>query len=235
MPDYYYQIKGKNSPAAEGYFISTWSWPPIFSGMVVADNKKTAHALINEEYGKKFPLRVLAKDLDSNEFLLNIREIKENDHHTRRLFEVQVCKQCGQQFKVIEKYEQNHGGSFDFCTDGCRLAHNRIEQFLAADNSGLPVIYRITNRVTGMVYIGKTRQPFTLRWWQHINHPGDCKFHTAVRSSQVTDWTFEVVEVIEPPTELGRDMQAIDAFICEREREHIRLHDSIEKGYNSRL
>jgi hypothetical protein len=230
MSEFYYQIKGKCSDSELSYNFGNWSWPPIFSGMVVADTKKLAHIEVNEQYGKKFPLRVLSKDLDSNEFLLHLREIKESDHHTRRLFEVQTCKQCGEQFTVIEKYEQCHGGSFDFCSKACSDKYNHVEYI---NRDGLPVIYRITNKLTNMCYIGKTRQSFTLRWWQHITNPGECKFHMALRNAQITDWTFEVIEIVTMP-EGVRDFSILESIICERESEHIRLHNSIEDGYNTR-
>lgn len=231
MPDYYYQIKSKDT-SEDGYRCGTWSWPPLFSGMVTSDTKKLAHDEINEQYNRKFPLRVLSKDLDTNDFLLNIREIKADDHHTRRLFEVQTCKQCNGQFKVIEKYEQNSGGGFEFCSSECSHKYNNIA-YESRDRDGKSVIYRITNKTTNMIYIGKTRQSFTLRWWQHITNPGECKFHTALRRSPLTDWIFEVIEIVTIPEDL-KDISMIDAILCERESEHISMHNSIEAGYNTR-
>src|ERR1035437_9000511 len=98
---FYYQIKGKLGEPQAGFYggSSNWSFPPIFSGKVEAADKKEAKIKIEEEYQKKFQIRDLAKDLDSNEFLLKIDEIKEGSHYSQ-LFELQKCKQCDNTFYV---------------------------------------------------------------------------------------------------------------------------------------
>jgi hypothetical protein len=244
MIDYYYQIKGKRGKDEEGMF-SNWAFPPIFSGKVTAKNKKEAKQLICEDYDKQFPLRVLREQLDRNEYLLSIEEIKPNSH-IERLFNPQSCKQCGDTFYVIDKYNDKYctNKSSDFCTDKCFQEHKEAHYFKRMDNdllvgSAMPVIYKITNKVTGMVYIGKTSQVFTLRWYQHFFQFGGSKFHEAIRTSKVTDWLFEVQEIIEFPQELREmtDMNLYldqrEKYIFERERHWINHYKSIESGYNT--
>lgn len=244
MIDYYYQIKGKNSQKDE-FTMSNWAFPPIFSGKVTAKNKKEAKELICEDYGKQFPLRVLREQLDNNEFLLSIEEIKPNSH-IQRLFEQQSCKQCTTTFYVIDKYNDKNcrNKSPEFCSDKCQEDHRTAHHFKRMDNdlligSAMPVIYKITNKVTGMVYIGKTSQVFTLRWYQHFFQFGGSKFHEAIKNSKVTDWLFEVQEIIEFPQVL-REMNDMNSYldqrekyIFERERHWINHYNSIENGYNS--
>ena len=44
MPEYYYQIKGRTE--ARKHQSAEWIFPPVFSGLVVADDRKLAKAMI---------------------------------------------------------------------------------------------------------------------------------------------------------------------------------------------
>lgn len=44
MPDFHYQIKGRQTSEYEG--DSGWAWPPVFSGLVTAPDKKAAKAFL---------------------------------------------------------------------------------------------------------------------------------------------------------------------------------------------
>lgn len=230
--DFFYQIKGKDSA---GSAFGNWSWPPLFTGKVEAPDRKAAKVIIEEEYGRSFPTRVLQKDLDSNEFLLSIKEIKEEDRHTRRLFEVLTCGNCGNHFTMIEKYAINDtGGGYEFCSSICSNAKRIADGGYTNYEGGRavpPVIYRITNKASGLCYIGKTRQVFTLRWYQHFFQGTSAKFHKAIKESPVTDWTFEIIEVVAVPD--GLTLTESDNFVSERENHHIFVHDSVASGYNT--
>ena len=73
-----------------------------------------------------------------------------------------------------------------------------------------------------MCYIGKTSQVFTLRWYQHFYQSGDCKFHAAIKNSNFTDWSFDVIEIANSAEEVSI-----------REQYWIDHYDSISNGYNS--
>ena len=233
MPEFFYQIKGKQDGEEYSAF-GRWIWPPIFSGKIEAPDRAAAKALLEEEYGRTFPTRVLEKDLASNEFLLSIKEIKANDHYTRRLFEVQTCGYCNCQFTVIEKYTINEpGGGFEFCSSECARLKRAESDFTFGNETwrdSPPVIYRITNKATGQCYIGKTRQAFTLRWYQHFFQAKDTKFHKAIKKTPITEWTFEVIEIV-AVSELP--IAAVDAYLTEREAYHIAAHQSSVTGYNT--
>lgn len=237
--DWYYQIKGRLSEPAAGLYggSQNWSWPPVFSGRVEADTKKEAHALVNAEYGKQFPLRVLAKDLEANEFLLNISEI--TDERTKGLFVVRACQQCGTTFRIIDSYNanSNYKGS-DFCSWECRTERYEVQKFIDSGNDELggihpPVIYRCYNHETGLSYVGKTTQAFTLRWYQHFFQTGDTKFHKAIKSSSLSDWTFHVIEKVIIPADI-KTKADIEKLILEREKYWIKKYDSMVNGYNSK-
>lgn len=259
MPEFYFQIKGKKYDKPEktesdsdsedlsstssygygGWGSGNWSFPPIWSDMVEAKDRKEAHKKIEEMYEKKFLTRILKNDLDSNEFLLVIKEIAEDDHYTRSLFAVNECQQCQQKFKVIEKYHINKpGGGSTFCSSECGQKFNEAERIKKrsepTDNisEGIhnPVIYRIFNKITNKSYIGKTKQAFTFRWYLHFfQYKKDTKFYTAIENSNVTDWTFEVIESIVIPEKVEDD----ERYILERETFWINHYDSVRNGYNS--
>lgn len=234
MIEWYYQIKGKHGH--DNYF-SNWSFPPIFSGKVTAENKKEAHKIINEEYGKQFPLRVLSKDIESNDFLLCISEIK--DERTKGLFIVRSCLHCGTTFRVIDSYN-NTNMSYkgpDYCSNECKTEAYEVKRYIDTGNNDLngihqPVIYRVYNHETGLSYIGKTTQAFTLRWYQHFYQSGDTKFHKAIKSTALEDWTFSIIEKIIIPKEM-KTKSEIEKYIFERERYWIVKLDCVKNGYNS--
>ena len=227
LTEFYYQIKGK--AGVDNQSLSCWAFPPIFSGKVSAKNKAQAKEIIEKEYHKKFSLRVLRKDLDNNEFLLKIEDMTDNDY-LKSLFEERECIECKMKFRRIDLYNNaNEVYKGDkFCSDSCKQIYyerERAENF--EQNQGfydsIPVIYRITNKNNNKIYIGQTTQSFTLRWWQHIKWgKSDCKFHKAMRKSKITDWIFEVIEVV-------KDKSKLD----ERESYYIKHYNSIKKGYNT--
>lgn len=233
MKQWYYQIKAKQDSDCD---YSRWIWPPVFSGMVEAEDRKQARAKIDDEYQHKFPMRVLKKDVESATFLMKITEITENNHRTKELFELKLCKVCNQNFRVIDHYNddcQQYKGR-DYCSDGCKDDYTKEHDtriFSDASYSNPPVIYRITNTITRMTYVGQTSQAFTLRWWQHFAHGTDTKFHKAIKESNIENWVFSVIEVIDFANK--EDQQSKSDYICSREQFYINVHNSIKNGYNT--
>lgn len=252
MPDFYYQIKGKANKGQETVFTrageveATWVWPPIFSGKVEnCVDAKEAKEKIELEYNKKFSTRVLKKDLDSNEFLLKIEEIKENSR-SYDLFKPKSCEYCGKEFLLIDKYNDYNetDKSPIYCGQKCKELSQqawRDKYYENRNNSfegiHIPVIYKITNKLTQQCYIGKTNQAFTLRWYQHFFQSKTCKFHESIKQTKLTDWTFEVIEIIDVDIKNNdlniKTKKELETYVLERERFYINKHDSINNGYNS--
>lgn len=253
MKEFYYQIKGKRDPKdpkrEDGLWggVNNWVYPAIFVGKVTAEDKKKAQIIIEEEYGKKFPLRVLQKDLEANEFLLSIKEITEKEYYIKALFEERKCDICQRPFTLIEKYNDSHNfnNSHNWCSHACQNESYKIREYAHAqqkqealnisDYRGEhnPLIYKITNKIDdNRCYIGKTTQVFTLRWYQHFFQYGNNKFHDAVKKSKFIDWTFEVIEIVEIPNTLTR-LEEIEGFVLERETFYMNKYNSISHGYNS--
>lgn len=243
--DYYFQIKAKRSkkdPDRTNPYggVSNWVFPPLFSGKVEAKDKDEANEKINKLYGKKFPRRVAKKDLKSNEFLLHLEEIKAGTY-TASLFDEKECEHCKRPYRMIDKYNDSHCDyhGWGYCSYHCKEQAYQIQQYKRKEmeNNGMggtraPVIYKITNKATNKVYVGKTTQVFTLRWYQHFFQSENTKFHQEINSTKVTDWLFEVIEIVSIPDELKASTD-IQKYIASREVYWMNHYDSINNGYNS--
>lgn len=233
MTRYYYQIKGRQQYSSRDDDYG-WAWPPVFSGMVEAEDRKSAKEKIEELYDRQFPLRVLKKDIQQHAYLMHIQEVTEQDTYILKRFDDTACKECGTVFKLIDKYNDPHTEtkSHEYCTAACQEAarfRDLSELRLASEGRSPPVIYQIRQKSTGMSYVGQTTQPFTLRWWQHLSNPSACKFHTTLTSTDITDWEFSVLEVIAYP--VGCADRA--TYITHRERHWIDTLSSVDAGFNT--
>jgi len=90
----------------------------------------------------------------------------------------------------------------------------------------LNYIYKITEKATGKCYVGKTRNAPFFRWWNHLKHSMS-PFGVYLRNSNISDWTFEVLE--ELPSNIS------DTEVFKKESEYIKRFNSINNGFNSIL
>jgi len=88
----------------------------------------------------------------------------------------------------------------------------------------LNYIYKITEKLTGKCYIGKTRNAPFFRWWNHLKH-SNSQFGTYLRTTKLSDWTFEVLE------ELPSNISDVEVFKVESK--YINEFNSINNGFNS--
>ena len=91
-------------------------------------------------------------------------------------------------------------------------------------SDSLNYIYKCTEKSTGKSYIGKTRNAPFFRWWNHLKH-SPSPFGLHLRTTDLSDWTFEVLEELPSSTP--------DKKVFEIESNYIIEFDSIENGYNS--
>lgn len=87
------------------------------------------------------------------------------------------------------------------------------------------IVYLLRNRINGMGYVGKTRQPLKARWRQHKTEARIGRL-TGLLYREMRKYGAEVFEV----TVLGERK-------CERdlnrlERQMIRHHNTVDHGYN---
>ncbi|MCK5607548.1 GIY-YIG nuclease family protein [Candidatus Pacearchaeota archaeon] len=228
--EFYFQIKGKDTT---DYAMSQWAFPPLFSGKVEAVDRKEARKKVEEEYGRAFPLRVLKKDAEKEHYLLNITEIKP-DGHIARLFEDRECTHCEKPYCIIDKYNAGGTGGPMFCSQECKDEHYRTKAIIMSEfgTRSQPCIYKITHKMTGLSYVGKTTQAFTLRWWQHVKSQDGTKFHKAIQESCLTEWLFEIIEIVRLP-EGTKLISEIEQILSKREMDWIRTLDSVKNGYNT--
>ena len=225
MIDFYYQIKGRGRDMFNG-----WAWPPLYSGKITADNKKKARILVEEEFGRKIPMRVLKDDKDEP-FLLHLTEF---DEHHVRLFESKACIVCGKEFRRIDLYNdvnETYKGT-EYCSSVCKtIDYERAREETRTSvgvGAGVAIIYGIRNKRTGFWYVGKTKQVFTLRWYQHFFHGGNTKFHKEIKETPITEWEFNILEQIQVP-----DGECSESYIPSREKYWIDNYNAINEGYNS--
>lgn len=228
--DFYFQIKGRK----DCEYFSGWEWPPILSGKVNATSSKEARALINEMHNHDFPMRLSEKNQGTALYLLTLREIKEHDKNTLELFLEKKCPECETVFRVIDKYNDGHEKykGRDFCSYACKMLSDDRNRIFVPNSlrkdSATAYIYRILNTKTDMCYIGKTTQPFTLRWYQHFYHGKGTKFHQAICDSELIDWQFSIIEIVKCP-----EGESPNDYVFSRENHWITHYDSIKNGYNS--
>lgn len=96
------------------------------------------------------------------------------------------------------------------------------ENYIKSDS---PIyIYKITEKLTGKCYIGKTRNAPFFRWWNHLTH-SSAPFGLYLRKTKLTDWTFEVIEIL-PIDTSNEDVLRVES-------EYIVKFDSIDNGFNT--
>lgn len=86
------------------------------------------------------------------------------------------------------------------------------------------IIYKVTNKVNGKVYIGQTIRNLEIRKWEHLQCAKDgVKTHLyyAIRKYGEDNFTFEIIAEASSKQELN-----------ELERYYIKKYDSINNGYN---
>lgn len=85
------------------------------------------------------------------------------------------------------------------------------------------IIYKVTNKTNGMVYIGQTTAPLHKRWYQHCHRSSGCRYlHHAILAYGADNFTVEQIDTACNRVELN-----------EKERFWIQHHNCIApNGYN---
>lgn len=222
---FFYQLKVPRSDGDPLYD----DWVTIWFDIVEATDKAEAKKLIQDEHGGIIAEKVSKKNPKKIDYRVFVVELSPEweDHWLT----VRTCQVCGAKYDLLNAKRNGEWANHDICSGDCRKILRKETDFgdyTQGYNSHRPCIYKITNKTTGMVYIGQTTQCFTLRWYQHFFNAGENKFHQAIKSSKPSDWTFEVIEVI-------YDEKNIKEILAQREQHWINHYDSIVNGYNSAI
>ncbi len=217
---FFYQISGKSKDSYHE------SWSPLWKGIVEANDKKLAKKMVNELFDEDLKEKISKKNQDAH---LKIFIIDLTPKWEEYWLSIRSCEVCSESYNIMDSYHAGFDASPRCCSRGCHAVHRKkfVPEFIGDGyKSAKPVIYRILNRSTGKSYVGKTIRPFTLRWWEHFYHPSFTPFHEEIKSSPLTVWSFEVVEIFtgEAPSH---------SFVLEREQFWIDQFDSIKNGYNT--
>lgn len=221
MSCYFYRIKS----------YRTYSWIDVYKGVVYADSAKDAKKRVDEIIKEETTIEIIKKkrgeheDGDFKVIVLLCTEYWEKYWTAKR-----ICKECSCEFVVIDQYKNSVEASGEHCSEACRVRFRLVQREESFDNYLLTnkhpaIIYKITHKPTGQIYIGQTLQAFTLRWYQHFFHAGETKFHKLIKSTSVKEWNFEVQEII--------DDKKDQSFINQREKFWIDHYDSVRVGLNT--
>lgn len=210
--------------------------------LIMAKDKAEVKQFLLEKYPQFFPSnKVYSKQTkDDAQFLyVVIFELYEYEKQQVVNDTSWECAHCGQKYENTylhrpRRYEKLFGGKL-FCAsddDHCLNQHKKEhykdveypdnEHYVRKDSPNY--IYKITEKETGKCYIGKTRNAPFFRWWNHLTHSSS-PFGIYLRSTKLSDWIFEVLEIHPAETE--------DTVIFRIESEYINKYDSINNGFNT--
>lgn len=229
--DHYYNSFGSNNIVEER--------------LIEAKDKEEVKFILCEKYPQFFPKnKVYSKETkdDAQFFYVVIFELYDYEKKMIDNPNPWECSFCGHKHEneYISRPKINerlYGSDFKFCkseddycikqfgnqkNDGVELPDD--EYYIKSDSPNY--IYKITEKETGKCYIGKTRNAPFLRWWNHLTHSSS-PFGIYLRSTKLSDWTFEVLECL--PCEMK------DSDVFEKESRYILHYDSIKNGYNTTL
>lgn len=154
-------------------------------------------------------------------YITNIYEL--NDRWREIWLHQHQCRQCRNAYTKIEKKKYRTGGRDEFCSRTCQAEYEL--RFAPVDIAAYDTatVYMITHKPTGLRYIGVTVRWLMQRWWEHIKADSGSPFHKFVKEHDLSEFTFEVLEVFKP--------SEIDPFV--RESEYIARFDTVANGLNT--
>jgi hypothetical protein len=214
----------------------------IHEPLIKAEDKNEVKQILLEKYPQFFQnSKVYEKETKDQAQFFYVVIFPLYNHEVKQIEEGEwTCSYCGHvhENKYVSRPRVNErlfGADVMFCRsddDYCLNAYKREKykgvEFPDNDNyikSDSPnYIYKCTEKATGKCYIGKTRNAPFFRWWNHLTHSSS-PFGIYLRSTKLSDWTFEVLE------ELPADIHDNDIFRIESE--YIAKFNSITNGFNS--
>lgn len=238
-------VKSINGIDGSKYFcVSERSEDIVRIPVIEAKDKSAVKEYLKSEYPQFFPTgKVYEKETKDTAQFFYVVIYPLYNWEIEQINEGQwVCAQCGQvhenQYVSKPMYSRRlFGEKVLFCKSGDdnRLCLDKYikEKFSHVDmpddidyiKADSPTyIYKITEKGSQKSYIGKTRNAPFFRWWNHLTKSAS-PFGLYLRKTQLSDWTFEVLEVLPSNIE--------DAEVFRIESEYIVKFNSIENGYNS--
>lgn len=190
------------------------------------DTKKEVLALIKEDFPEYFIEKVPQRTSKTEFFFATIFELPEDSEWYRFWTEEIPCYYCGSNaITKIEMRQYMFSGNY-YCSNECM---QKAQEDLAdisdkwSSSGVVGYIYKITYKPDGRVYIGKTTNFPTWRWFQHLKADSTSPFHQFIKSkSSIEDWQFEVVEKVTKGTH---------QTLLEKESQYIAKYKATESEY----
>lgn len=212
--------------------------------LVYAKTAKDVDAIILEKYPQFFPTgKVYRRESKDTAQFFYALVYPLYDHELREIQDGEwKCDGCGQvhenTYVARPRYYSSFSQSLRFCrgendnNDYCLKLYKKenLSDAQLSDNmhyvraDSPTYIYKITEKHSGKSYIGKTRNEPFFRWWNHLTH-SESPFGRYLSSTQLSDWTFEVIEIVA--------WNVPDSEVFKIESKYMLEHDSIENGFNS--
>lgn len=154
---------------------------------------------VKKDYPEYFFDKVPQRTVDGELFYVNVYEL---DSHWEEFWTEKIpCQYCGENpVNRIDLKNNNYSGYYFCCLEHEeQFYENRLrEDDRTYQNSKIVgFIYKITHKQTGRIYIGKTVNHPIFRWFQHFKAQSGSYFHEVMKDSKITDWTYEVIDVLE--------------------------------------
>ena len=232
-------VKSINS----GDFYNAFSYENIIKEpLIIAEDKDEVRDILLKKYPQFFPSnKVYTRETKDTAqfFYVVIFELYQWEKDLITKNESWECSFCHQKHEneYISKprmYEKLFGGlkfcksEEDYCLSQYKKEYYKDielpddEIYIKKDS---PIyIYKITEKSTNKSYIGKTKNAPFFRWWNHLTHSSS-PFGIYLRQTVISDWTFEVLEVLPCSTD--------DTTVFRIESEYITKFNSIKQGFNS--
>lgn len=240
---YFYRVQIPFHP----YEDASISWKDFKVGYVEAQSLKEARKLLEDEFDCDMPTKIIKEDSIGSKYKYILKIFPPDAYWDKYWGGTRVCPVCGNEFTVIDKINHFGDKSVDCCSPDCNdisidkhdfLKEEVYVHKLMSEEEGIhqPCIYLISNLKTGMVYVGQTIQYSTFRWYQHFKRPySGSKFHNAILDHDLSDWTFQVIEIINDDTLKENNIPFTNKanYINQREQAWINHYDSIANGYNT--
>lgn len=128
---------------------------------------------LEEEYPEYFDGNKVCQKLSKkSEQIVYVSIYELNDYWSKYWKQEIECKVCHRKVPLIQA--KNHVGRLSnfICSVSCEeklreTAENEVDEYW---NEKCPYyfIYKITNKITGKVYIGYTEREPIFRWWEHF-------------------------------------------------------------------
>lgn len=194
------------------------------------------YANIYEAVSKEAVKELLLADVDymSAVKMRNSKMIPQYERYITNIYELNEtwreiwlhphqCRQCRNKYTKIEKKKFQTGGRDEFCSRACQVEYELRFAPVDVTTYDNATVYMITHKPTGQTYIGVTLRWLMQRWWEHIKADSGSPFHNFMKEHDISEFTFEVLEVFKP--------SEIDPFV--REAEYIHRYDTVANGLNT--